>query len=129
MESKKWYDRKLLVFTLCVVFFPIGLYGLYKSQTIEKNIKYLIYGIWAVIILAQPFNKKGTEQVAEKESKNVSEEDSITKINELERIRQEQPTKCYLVSRRYLKDNLNDKDSYEEDTHQEYFVNQKSKMC
>lgn len=143
METQKWYERKWLVFALCVVFFPVGLYGLYKSQSIEKPIKYFIYGVFAVIILTQPFRNK---EVSNKESETVVAEDSLTKIKRLKeesiahnvadsivnalnlaREKEQQPTKCYLIARRTLKDNLNDRDSYDEDTHKEYFVRKTNK--
>ena len=127
MDTQKWYERKWLVFALCVIFFPVGLYGLYKSQSIEKPTKYVIYGIFTVIILIQPFMNKEVEEVTKTESKTILAEDSLATIEKIERDRQQQPTECYLIARRTLKDNLNDKDSYDEDTHEENFVNRKNK--
>lgn len=126
MESTKWYEKTWLLILACVIFFPVGLYGVYKSQKIDKNLKYGVFGFFAVLILANAFRDK-TQEVVSKSENNVAEEDSITKINELQRKINEQPIDCYYVSRRYLKDHLNDKDSYDEDTHEEYFVKQKSK--
>lgn len=126
METTKWYEKTWLLILACVIFFPVGLYGVYKSQKIDKNLKYVIFGFFAVLILANAFRDK-TQDVVSKSETNVAEEDSITKINELQRKINEQPIDCYYVSRRYLKDHLNDKDSYDEDTHKEYFVKQNSK--
>jgi len=46
----KWYDRTWLVVVLCIVFFPVGLYALWKSNTIGKTGK--LAGTAAVAALA-----------------------------------------------------------------------------
>ncbi|HRO97562.1 MAG TPA: hypothetical protein PLY79_10910 [Ferruginibacter sp.] len=38
-QSTKWYNKQWLVFLLCVVFFPVGLYALWKSNNIAKGWK------------------------------------------------------------------------------------------
>lgn len=126
MESTKWYEKTWLLILACVIFFPVGLYGVYKSQKINKNLKYVIFGFFGVLILANAFRDK-TNDVVNKSESNVAEEDSIAKIKELQRKVNEQPIDCYYVARRYLKDHLNDKDSYEEDNHKEYFIEPRSK--
>ena len=126
MNTPKWYDRKWLVYSICIFFFPLGFYGLYKSQTIERSTKYMIVGIWVILWALQMFKKQNQLDFADKEP--VATKIDSTEIRaELERKRDQQPTDCYYVARRLLKDNLNDKDSYEEDTHEEYFVKQRSK--
>jgi hypothetical protein len=45
-NQKKWYDKKWLVTILCIVFFPVGLYALWKSNNINKGWKIA----WTVII-------------------------------------------------------------------------------
>jgi hypothetical protein len=47
-KEKKWYDNKLVVTLLCIVFFPVGLYALWKSNTISKGWK---VGVTIVIVL------------------------------------------------------------------------------
>jgi hypothetical protein len=36
---KKWYDNTWLVILICIVFFPVGLYALWKNQSISKGWK------------------------------------------------------------------------------------------
>ncbi len=48
-DSPKWYDNKLVVVALCILFFPVGLYALWMSRTIPKNWK--IGGTIAVALL------------------------------------------------------------------------------
>ncbi len=38
-QETKWYDKKGLVAVLCVVFWPVGLYGLWKSNVFPKSWK------------------------------------------------------------------------------------------
>jgi hypothetical protein len=38
-ENDVWYNRKYLVLFLSVIVWPVGFYGLYKSQTIPRKIK------------------------------------------------------------------------------------------
>ncbi len=46
--KKEWYDKKGLVFLLLVIFFPIGLYALWKSSSISKGLK---IGLTATVFL------------------------------------------------------------------------------
>ena len=127
MESTKWYEKTWLLILACVIFFPVGLYGVYKSQKIDKNLKYVIFGFFGVLILANAFRDKTNDVVVSKNESNVAEEDSIAKINRLIEERNRQPQECYSMAKQALKNGLNDRDSFEEDTHKEYFVEQRSK--
>lgn len=59
MESKiKWYNDTQMVGTLLLFWPPLGIYGLYKSETIEpkwKNLGYatvaLVSGLLAIYLL------------------------------------------------------------------------------
>lgn len=125
MESTKWYDKTWLLILACVIFFPVGLYGVYKSQKIEKNLKYGIFGLFALIIVINAFTNKTNDVESKKE--NIVEEDSITKANRLTEERNRQPQECYSIAKQALKNSLNDKDSFEEDSHTANFINQRSK--
>ncbi|MBF2710021.1 hypothetical protein [Flavobacterium soyangense] len=50
--TNAWYEKKWLVIFLCVVFFPVGLYGLWKNTTIANNWKFAITSLIAIIIIA-----------------------------------------------------------------------------
>ena len=45
-QTKKWYDNTLVVVILCIIFFPVGLYALWKNNNFQKNTKI----IWTVVI-------------------------------------------------------------------------------
>ena len=54
LSSSKWYDNKAVVGILIFFFFPVGLYALWKSNTISKGWKvgwsliigFLVIGVW-----------------------------------------------------------------------------------
>lgn len=125
MESTKWYEKTWLLILACVIFFPVGLYGVYKSQKINKNLKYTIFGFFAVVILIDVFRGKPND--VESKKVTIVEEDSITKINRLTEDRDRQPQQCYSMAKQALKNSLNDRDSFEEDTHTANFINQRTK--
>jgi hypothetical protein len=49
----KWYDKTWLVIVLCIIFFPVGLYALWKNQSISKGWKIGVTVVIALIVLAQ----------------------------------------------------------------------------
>jgi len=52
MEDVKWYEKKNLVIGLLIVFWPVGLYGMFKGSHFEKKTRAIITGIIAVIMIA-----------------------------------------------------------------------------
>lgn len=63
-SSKKWYDNVWLVFILCFLFFPVGLYALWKNNSIKLMWKILgsaLIGLLLIGILAQDDTKKVVE--------------------------------------------------------------------
>jgi len=47
-EVKKWYDRTLLVLFLCIIFFPVGLFALWRGKSMNMFWKIVI----TIIILS-----------------------------------------------------------------------------
>lgn len=60
MESntakKHWYDSTALVIILTIIFFPVGLYGVYKNQSLKTKTKYAIFAIYAVLAIIGAFS-------------------------------------------------------------------------
>jgi hypothetical protein len=54
-EKNKWYDKTGIVLLLVLCFFPIGLYGLWKTQVLSKQRKITIVCIWVGLILFEIF--------------------------------------------------------------------------
>lgn len=50
-KKKKWYNTIEMVGTLLFVFPPVGIYGLYKSDTISSKWKNMVYIVLAMVIL------------------------------------------------------------------------------
>ena len=49
MDNKvKWYNEPQMVGTLLILFPPVGMYGLYKSEEIDPKWKKITFGILAM---------------------------------------------------------------------------------
>lgn len=59
--EKKWYDNTWLVIILCIVFFPVGVYALWKNQSISKGWKIGVTVLIAIILIVNfsDFDNKG----------------------------------------------------------------------
>lgn len=75
--KRKWYDYPFLVLLLYFLFFPVGLYGLWKSRKIAKGLKIAGTAFWAlllILIIAAPddFKKENAATQKTSEEKPVS---------------------------------------------------------
>lgn len=50
-EAKKWYNNEALLGALLLFAPPLGLYGVYKNQSIKSVFKNVIYAAFIVVIL------------------------------------------------------------------------------
>jgi hypothetical protein len=67
-SAKQWYDNKALVCLLCIFIFPVGLYALWKSNTIHKFWKIsvsIIFIAFIVIALLDDFDEKSNYTIKE----------------------------------------------------------------
>src|SRR5690554_3121240 len=73
--KSKWYDKTWLVILLCIIFFPVGIYGLWKSQSISKGWKIGMTILIALIVIAQ-FGKddQSSSSTVENSSSNSNEQ-------------------------------------------------------
>lgn len=51
-SEQKWYDKTWLIVVLCIVFFPVGLYALWKNSSIKKGWKIAVTILIALIVIA-----------------------------------------------------------------------------
>jgi hypothetical protein len=73
--QSKWYDKTWLVIVLCIIFFPVGLYAIWKNQSISKGWKIGVTVVIALIVLAQiGKDKKGSTSSADNSSSSSSEQ-------------------------------------------------------
>lgn len=78
----KWYNKTWLVIVLCIVFFPVGLYALWKNQSISKGWKIGVTIAIALIILTQPNknNKGGSSTVDNSPSSSYEQTEPNTEV-------------------------------------------------
>ena len=75
--TTKWYDRTWLVVVLCIFFFPVGLYALWKSNVIGQTGK--LIGTAAVVgIVAYSWSRP-----ADNTTKGVAAADAATETTEV----------------------------------------------
>lgn len=86
--EKPWYEKTGLVIFLCIIFFPVGLYALWKNSTISKFWKFGITGLIAVIIIANCGDDKKNDK-ATSESEKIANETETKKdtLSELETLK------------------------------------------
>lgn len=58
ISSNAWYEKTWLVLILCIIFFPVGLYALWKNSTISKGWKIGVTVIIALIVITNIGDKK-----------------------------------------------------------------------
>ena len=56
--SSAWYEKTWVVVLLCIFFFPVGLYALWKNSTISKGWKIGVTVIIVLILIANIEDKK-----------------------------------------------------------------------
>lgn len=52
-QQSKWYDKTWLVIVLCIFFFPVGLYALWKNASISKGWKIGVTVLIALLVIGQ----------------------------------------------------------------------------
>ena len=71
-----WYDKKALVIILLVIFFPVGLYALWKSNRFSKMSKGIITAV-IVILLIFGFMDEQEEKTIQDQQKTVEKKSNI----------------------------------------------------
>lgn len=72
ITQTKWYDKTWLVIVLCIFFFPVGLYALWKNSNIGKGWKIGVTAFYTLFVIIQ---------LSKKEDKNIANEYSKTSTN------------------------------------------------
>ncbi len=61
METKKkWYQKTGGIIALLVLFFPVGLYLMWKHASWNKTAKWIVTGVFAFFVLTSAFSPKTT---------------------------------------------------------------------
>ncbi len=90
---QKWYNKKWLIILLCIVFFPVGLYGLWKSNIFSKGWQIGITAFIALCIIFNFANKSEnkndkTEQASVVPELTQAQKDSIETENKKQQLDQ-----------------------------------------
>lgn len=87
-EEKPWYEKTGLVILLCVLFFPVGLYALWKNSTISKFWKFGVTALIAIIIIANCGDDKKVDNATTENETVTSETSEKTKtVSDLETLK------------------------------------------
>jgi len=88
-NSNAWYEKTWLVVILCIIFFPVGLYALWKNSSISKGWKIGVTAIIALIVIANLGDKDKasatsteTQNVVETEKENSTEAEPIANVEQ-----------------------------------------------
>jgi len=88
IENKKWYEKTWLVILLCIFFFPVGLYALWKNSSISQGWKIGVTVFFATIVLIQ---------LTKEEKSNSTNSNNSAATNAREVIEAEEPKINYPV--------------------------------
>jgi hypothetical protein len=73
-RQSKWYDKTWLVVLLCIIFFPVGLYGLWKNESISIGWQIGTTALLAIAVIGQIENYNNGSSSSINSSSNSSEQ-------------------------------------------------------
>jgi hypothetical protein len=82
-NQNKWYDNKLVVYLLILLFFPVGLYALWKNNATSKGTKIIVTVLVSLFAIAVLNNdpKTDTNSPAEKVAEQNKQWVDVIKFN------------------------------------------------
>jgi hypothetical protein len=104
LAGSKWYDKTWLVTILCIIFFPIGLYALWKSNNVKTGWKVAWSIIIGLVVIASISDKdERTSDNSSETNSSATTKPSFTQaqkdsLAELERQNEEQRRKEQTIS-------------------------------
>ena len=75
-NERRWHDNKWIVIAALILFFPVGLYALWKSPVFSPRIKYAASGVVAFAVLISALLPLGGKPPAALPSPKMSQEES-----------------------------------------------------
>jgi len=106
--DRKWYDNKVLIHVLLVLFFPVGLYGIWKNTELSKLRKIITSAIVVFVILTIVGGK-------DNKSSNVSQNSSVETVSEQQKETSENLTKETISKQQSSKVELKENQSNHEE--------------
>lgn len=59
--DKKWYKNPIAIIALLVLFFPVGLFLMWKYANWNKAVKWVITGVFALLVISSATSSKNTK--------------------------------------------------------------------
>lgn len=81
-QDKQWYDNKALVIVLLIVFFPVGLYALWKNHEFPKGLKRGLTFLVAIMVTIAVLTDDKDHKKVNKEPTIVSSDEKPVKTDE-----------------------------------------------
>ena len=79
--EQKWYNKTWVVVLLCIFFFPVGVYALWKNSSIKKGWKITVTILISLIVIAQfGDNSNSTKNNTQKDRAEKNENPKSTEI-------------------------------------------------
>lgn len=82
IDSNSWYEKNWLVILLCIIFFPVGLYALWKNSSISNGWKIAVTCFFGIVILVNIGDKKEVATNTETTTSATQKEAEAPKVEE-----------------------------------------------
>ena len=60
-NTLKWNENPKIIFVLLIVFFPLGLYFMWKNSIWSKKTRWIVTGIISIMVIGNGFNGQGSK--------------------------------------------------------------------
>lgn len=89
--NKQFYETNLFVVLALILFFPLGLYLMFKRKSFNKPVRIAIASVFAIITVASVLNQPATQNTTEnnKAQETATESNIATDNNTQEKIEEE----------------------------------------
>lgn len=78
MEKKKWYQSTGGIIALLILFFPVGLYLMWKHATWNKTVKWIVTGVFAFIIFVNAIGGSNSSSPTSNTQKGIPTASPVT---------------------------------------------------
>lgn len=80
-QEDKWYNKNVTVIVLLILFFPVGIYGLWKNKNFSSTIKLVITSVFGIFIIISGIGNSNRENSRVVQQNNVQPEKRLANSN------------------------------------------------